>query len=256
MKIRLLAIFLSSVTMTLFGSVSVLAQETKPPKWELVWSDEFNGSRINEKYWSKIDRGKSGWSNYMSPDPSLYAVKGGNLILRGKVNPDTKKDPVPYITGGVWTKGKYSFLYGKIEIRAKLGCAQGAWPAIWLLPDKKDRKWPDDGEIDLVEHLNFDDFAYQTLHTKYTISGNKNPRNTTTKKINRDGYNVYGVEWYPDKLVFLLNGEKTFEYPRLPELQDKGQWPFTSPFFILIDMQLEGNWVGKITNPKQLPIEM
>ncbi len=234
------------------GTIALFAA----PKWTLVWSDEFNGNKIDEKKWTKIARGKSDWSNYMSSDASLYDVKKGNLILRGIVNPNQKKDPVPYLTGGVYSVGKYSFLYGKIEIRTKLGCAQGAWPALWLLPDIPNRKWPQDGEIDLMEHLNFDNFVYQTVHsgaTRKQLAGN--PSNSGRGKIKRNDYNIYGLEWTPDNLVFFVNGEKTFTYPRVPALEAEGQWPFTNPFYILLDMQVEGNWVGK-ANPKQLPVEM
>lgn len=226
------------------------------PKWKLVWKDEFNGRSINSRYWTKIERGKPDWKNTMSSDPSLFAVKNGNLILRGKVNKNTKKDPSPFITGGISTEGKFSFCYGKVEIRAKLDCAQGAWPALWMLPDLKNFKWPDDGEIDLMEHLNFDDFAYQTVHSRYTyLPRGGNPKKGTTAPIKRDGYNVYGLEWYPDKLVFFINGKESFTYPRVPAEAKNGQWPFNRPFFLLVDMQLGGNWVGKV-NPEQLPVEM
>lgn len=229
------------------------------PKWELIWSDEFNGRTINSRYWSKIERGTPDWKNTMSDDPSLFAVKNGNLILRGKVNKNLKKDPSPYITGGISTHKKFAFCYGKIEVRAKLDSAQGAWPAIWMLPDADGRKWPDDGEIDIMEHLNFDNIAYQTVHTRYTHTpGGKNPRSGATGPIKRDGYNVYGLEWHPDKLVFLINGKETLTYPRVPEKEAAGQWPFTKPFYILVDMQIGGKWVestGKV-NPKHLPVEM
>lgn len=229
------------------------------PKWKLVWADEFNGNKINSRYWTKIERGTPDWKNTMSKDPSLFAVRNGKLILRGKVNPNTKKDPSPYITGGISTEKKFAFCYGKIEIRAKVDSAQGAWPALWMLPDGKNRKWPDDGEIDIMEHLNFDNFAYQTVHSRYTYTlGRKNPQNGATGKIKRDDYNVYGVEWHSDKLIFSINGKETLTYPRVPAEKSNGQWPFNKPFYILVDMQLGGGWVessGKI-NPKQLPVEM
>lgn len=237
-----------------FLAAGTLCRAEAEPQWELVWSDEFNGSKISEKNWTKIKRGDPDWKKHMSPDPSLYAVKNGKLILRGKVNPNTKKDPAPFITGGISSQGKFSFRYGKIEIRAKLDSAQGAWPALWMLPEKGG--WPDAGEIDIMEHLNFDDFVYQTVHTRFTDTlGRKSPSPGGRGNIRRNAYNVYGVEWHPDKLVFLVNGERTFTYPRLRDQKENGQWPFTKPFYILIDMQLGGNWVGKV-DPKQLPVEM
>lgn len=249
MKIR--PLILSAVAFLFFAAAAVAE-----PEWKLVWADEFNGSRINSRHWTKIERGKPDWKSKMSDDPSLYAVKNGKLILRGKVNTNRKKDPLPFITGGISTEGKFSFRYGKIEIRAKLDSAKGAWPALWLLPEGKKRVWPDDGEIDIMEHLNFDDFVYQTVHTRYTYTlKRRDPRNTATGKIKKKGYNVYGLEWYPDRLVFFVNGKETFTYPRVPAEEKNGQWPFDKPFYILVDMQLGGSWVGNV-DMEQLPVEM
>ena len=63
-----------------------------------------------------------------------------------------------------------AFQYGKIEIRAKLESAQGAWPAIWMLAEqKKYGDYPRNGEIDIMEHLNYDTIIYQTTHSYYTL---------------------------------------------------------------------------------------
>ncbi|MGL5318065.1 MAG: glycoside hydrolase family 16 protein [Bacteroidales bacterium] len=235
------------------SAINVYAE--KPAEWKLVWKDEFN-KKINNKKWSKIQRGNADWKNFMSPDERLYDVRDGKLILRGMVN-DNPADTATYITGGLETKGKFSIDYGKVEIRAKLPSATGCWPAFWMLPDIEDRKWPDSGEIDIMEHLNFDNIIYQTVHTKYTyvLKQTSNPQHSGTSKANVSDWNVYGVEKHPDKIVFLLNGKETFTYPRRPDLEDQGQWPFNDPYYILIDMQLGGSWVGKI-DPAHLPVEM
>lgn len=231
------------------------AKTANSTQWELIWADEFSGSKINSRRWTKITRGSPDWRKHMSSDPSLYAVKNGNLILRGKVNPNQKKDPVPFITGGISSEGKFSFKYGKVEIRAKFDSAKGAWPALWMLPDGP-MKWPDDGEIDIMEHLNFDDFAYQTVHSHFTYTLKRTtPRNSVAGKIKRDDYNVYGVEWTPSRIVFFINGKETFTYPRIKAEAENKQWPFTRPYYLLIDMQLGGSWVGNV-NPAQLPVEM
>ena len=65
---------------------------------------------------------------------------------------------------------------------------------------------------------------------------------------------VFGLEWYPDKLIFTLNGRDTFVYPRLENV-DKSQWPFDQPFYLMFDQQLGGSWVGNI-NSKDLPVQM
>ena len=43
-------------------------------------------------------------------------------------------------------------------------------------------------------------------------------------------------------------------YPRI-ETDEPGQFPFYCPYYLLIDMQLGGSWVGQV-DPKDLPVEM
>ena len=128
---------------------------------KLVWSDEFNGKFIDKNKWSPCERGKSDWNNTMTRDPRCFKIGGGTLRLIGRVNPDTDKDPSPFLTGGITSKGKFTFHHGKIVIRARFKSARGAWPALWMLGIEGG--WPNNGEIDLMEHLNFDNKVYQTV---------------------------------------------------------------------------------------------
>lgn len=225
------------------------------PDYKLVWKENFRGRSINEKYWSKIPRGGSDWNRHMSAHPSLYEVRRGTARLYGKVNEGiAPEDTARYITGGIFTKGKKTLTYGKVEIKARLQGARGAWPAIWMLPENG--KWPDGGEIDIMERLNHDSIAYQTVHSYYTfvLKEKKNPRPGGIGRIDPDDYNVYAVEILPDSIVFSINGRHTLTYPRI-ETDKKGQYPFGTPYYLLIDMQIEGSWVGK-ANPAEYPVRM
>ena len=104
--------------------------------WQLVWEDDFNRKDIfSTAVWSKIPRcEKIDWCNTMSDRKSLFKIKKGNLILSGKPNSRRKTDPNQYITGGVFTKGKMYFTFGRIEVRCKLEGVQGSWPAIGCFP--------------------------------------------------------------------------------------------------------------------------
>lgn len=239
------------------AEIHILDQGKSPSDWEVIWQDDFNGQEIDTTYWTRIPPNTADWGNYMTDDPACYRIEDGKLYLKGIVNPDTIKDIRPYLTGGIYTKGKLAFQYGKIEIRAKLECAQGAWPAMWMLAEQnKYGKYPRNGEIDIMEHLNFDKIIYQTTHSYYTLDlGIKdNPKHHGTARININEFNTFGLEWHHDKLVFTLNGEKTFTYPRV-EGVDPSQWPYDQPFYVLIDQQLGGSWVGKI-EPNDLPVNM
>ena len=179
--------------------------------WSLIWEENFNQKKsFDSQVWSKIPRGKSDWNNYMTDFDSCYAMRKGKLVLRGIVNHTQRNDTAPYLTGGVYTKGKKAFTNGRIEICAKLNAAGGAWPAIWMLPEGA--AWPSGGEIDIMERLNNDSIAYH------------------------------------------VNDVHTFTYPRI-QTKEEGQFPFNQPFYLLIDMQLGGSWVGAVS-PGDLPVEM
>ncbi len=240
--------------------------------WELVWEDEFDQGQLDTTHWTRIGLFTSpqwklpverwqehlGCFRYISAtDDRVVQFDADHIKLRGMVNPDTLSgDPRPYLTGGIYTWDKFAFQYGRIEIRAKLDPAYGAWPAIWMLSEKQIYPDQHNGEMDIMERLNHDDFAYQTTHNHWTITLKQEvPKRYDTGKIDSDGFNVYSVSWYPDKLVYAINGIETVTYPKVPGAGTY-QWPFDQPFYLFLDQQLEGSWPGKITNPEELPIDM
>ena len=229
-----------------------------PEGWVLEWEEQFDSLQIDSTVWSRINRGSADWNNYMTKADTCYAVVPGNLLLRGIQAFDGCNDTVPFLTGGVSTMGKKHFSRGRLDIRAKLKGAKGSWPAIWLLPDtsRSDARWPFGGEIDIMERLSHDTIAYQTVHSYYTLNLNRAdyPPHGSTGAIHPDDYNTYSVELWPDSLRFLINNVHTFTYPRI-ETDYEGQFPFDSQFYLLIDMQLGGSWVGEV-DPSQLPAEM
>lgn len=249
MKIRsLLALAIGA-----FGLLSSCQEQ--PKEWKLVWEENFEETdSFDPGIWSKIPRGTADWNRHMSDFDSCYAMHNGNLVLRGIVNHSLPGDTSPVLTGGVYTKGKMLFSNGRVEVCARLHGARGAWPAFWLLPE--DAKWPTGGEIDIMERLNNDSIAYQTVHSVYTqhLGIKDNPPQGSTGLINRDDYNIYAVELYPDSLSFYINDVHTFTYPRI-ETDKEGQFPFNRPYYLLLDMQLGGAWVGPYYT-EDLPVQM
>lgn len=241
-------------------------------EWKLVWEDQFNRGVLDTSSWTRIGlftspqwklpvdrwREHTGCFRYISStDERVVRFDDENILLRGIVNMDSLEgDPRPFLTGGIYSWGKFAFQYGRIEIRAKLDPAYGAWPAIWMLSEKDIYPDQHNGEMDIMERLNHDDFAYQTTHNHYTITLKQEvPKKFNTGEINPGEYNIYSVSWYPDKLVYAINGIETITYPKVPGAGTY-QWPFDQPFYLLIDQQLEGSWPGKITQPQELPINM
>jgi beta-glucanase (GH16 family) len=151
-----------------------------------------------------------------------------------------------YTSARLVTKGKADFTYGKIEIRAKLPAGRGLWPAIWMLGSNIGQvNWPDCGEIDIMEHVGFDkDSVFGTIHTKAynhmkgTQKGKKifisNPYNE---------YHLYSIEWTPESMDFFL--DNTMYNHIINEHKTTAEWPFDSPFYLLMNIAVGGNLGGK-----------
>lgn len=227
-------------------------------KYELVWKDSFRGRELDDTKWSRITRGRPDWRNYMSLNENLFELKRGKLHLKAMANEGIDpSDTAAFLTGGVYTKGKFTLTYGKVEVKAKIQSGKSVWPAIWMLP--QEGAWPVGGEIDIMEHLNYDPCVYQTVHSHYTynLKLKNDPRSYVYAPFDPDGYNVFGVEILPDRIIFQINGKTTLTYPRVEsdEYPSKVQYPFGSPFYILMDMQIGGSWVGP-ADGRDLPVEM
>lgn len=248
------------------------SRRTNSSAWKLVWEEHFDKKSLDTLRWTRIDlftspkfkvskekwRDNTSWSRYITgTNDEVVQFDGDNIHLRGIINYDTiNGDPRPYLTGGITSHKKFAFQYGRIEIRAKIGSAYGSWPAIWMLSEKEIYPDQQNGEMDIMEKLNHDSFAYQTTHNHYTINLKQEiPKKFNTGKIDTSGYNIFSLSWYPDKLVYAINGIETITYPKVIGAGTY-QWPFDQPFYLIIDQQLEGSWPGKITNPKELPIDM
>jgi beta-glucanase (GH16 family) len=247
MKLLLLSCVFLLTELSTFGS-----SQLKTRNWRLIWADSFSKEgNPDTTRWSYISSKGGGCYRYMTNSNKDTYIKDGKLILRAAVNTNPK-DTVVYTTGGVLSKGKFSFHQGKIEVRAKLGAGKGSWPAIWLLPEKDQPLY---GEIDIMEHLNHDTIFYQTIHTHYTLKlGFKdNPPHFATAKFKVGEFNIFGLEWYADRLDLTINGKVTFSYPKI-ETDKPGQWTFDKPFYIILNQAL-GGWAGTI-DPKELPLQM
>lgn len=220
--------------------------------WKLTWEENFNDS-INYRYWSKIPRTKKDliWQRYMTSHDSCYSIKDGNLILRGVNNNFLPSDTASYLTGGIWSKGKKTFTYGRIEIRAKIGKAKGAWPAIWMFSENS----PVYGEIDIMESINHDNYIFQTLHSSHTIQNQLSNNQASSSVNDKTEYNIYGVIINENEVIFYVNQHITYIYEKDSSISET-QFPYGNEKFLILSMQLENlGWSGKV-DPNELPVEM
>ncbi len=222
--------------------------------WSLVWADEFNGASLDLGSWS-YDIGTGcpnlcGWGNneleyYRSQN---VAVTGGNLVITAKAE---SYGGAAYTSGKVTTRGKQTFLYGRVEMRAKLPVGGGLWPAFWMMPqDDAYGGWAASGEIDIMESANGMTFVGGALHYGGTWPDNTSTSGSTTLggASFADAFHVYAVEWEPDAIRWYVDDT-------LFMTRTSAQWyssaapgnaraPFDQPFYILLNLAVGGNYTG------------
>jgi beta-glucanase (GH16 family) len=212
--------------------------------WKLVWSDEFDGAKASApdaKKWT-YDIGGSGWGNhelenYTDSRQNSFLDGDGHLVIRAIKTSDG------YTSARLKTQGLYSVAYGRIAARLKLPKGQGIWPAFWMLGDDiKTAGWPKCGEIDLMEFIGkTPETVYFTLHGPGYSGGNGISK--PFPLANREEFHVYGIEWAPESLTFLLDDQpvRTLTPKDLPT---GTKWVYDHPHFLLLNLAVGGGWPG------------
>ena len=235
----------------------VPVSETKggAPTWKLVFEDEFNrAGSFDSSKWSFCQRGNPAWAKYLTASSDYVSLDGSNLVLRMD-DKQVPGDAVPYHSGGIKTQGKFSFRYGKVEVRARFNRGKGSWPAIWMMPENDTYGgWPNSGEIDIMEHVNNEVVMHQTIHNAAVTNASGGSTASKSTAYNSDDYNVYGMIWTKDKIEFYVNNTLNYTYPKAENATNK-DWPFDQPFYLILNQSGGAGWPGPISNA-DLPFSM
>jgi beta-glucanase (GH16 family) len=232
------------------------ALRKKAPKWKLVFSDKFNSKgAFDERKWVYSSRGNPAWARYLTASPEYVYQKGGKLLLKmDKAN--ISGDSTPYHSAGIQSSGKFSFLYGKVEVRAKFTKGKGSWPAIWMMPEGSGvyGGWPNSGEIDIMEHVNNESKIHQTIHNRAVTNAKGASTATHQSAYNVDDFNTYGIIWNADAIEFYVNGLLQYTYAK-PQGATFKEWPFDKPFYLILNQAGGAGWPGALAE-RDLPFEM
>lgn len=244
-------LLLTASTFTVTNSVFT-GLVRRPANARLIWHDEFNGSALNLHKWQyDTARNKLGWFNgerqYYSAGQNLRVAKGVLTIEARHEKLDPARFPdwggQEYTSAKIFSKGA-GWTYGFYEIRAKLPCAPGTWPAIWMLPvDMK--KWPDDGEIDIMEQVGAEpNLIYASLHTglfNHVLKTQRSAQKLVPTSCS--AFHVYQLDWRPDAITIGVDGRGI-----LRVLNDqpggKAAWPFFTPFKMILNLAIGGDWAA------------
>ena len=228
---------------------SVTAAPITDKNWQYEttpsWQDDFNtGTAPDPSKWN-FEVGGGGWGNnelqYYTPGANV-SVAGGNLIITAKKESISGRE---YSSTRMITKGKGDWLYGRMEVKAKLPKGRGTWPAIWMFPtDLTYGNWPASGEIDIMEHVGYDqNNIHFTVHNS-AYNFMRGNQKTATKIIPTasDDFHVYSVDWSPYSVKGFIDGVQYFEY--LNSNNGYASWPYDKKFFLILNIAIGGDWGG------------
>lgn len=211
-----------------------------------TWSDEFDYDGLPATAKWDYDLGGSGWGNNEKQNYTNSIANGS--VGNGMLTITAKKESsgsMAYSSARLVTRNKMDVLYGRIEVKAKLPSGKGTWPAIWMLPtDRAYGDWPKSGEIDIMEHVGYDqDNVHFTTHSE-AYYFKINTQKSSTKKIAgvSTAFHTYRVDWTPYAIRGYFDGEKVFEF--VNEGKTYKEWPFDKRFHLLLNVAVGGDWGG------------
>ncbi len=129
--------------------------------WALTFHDEFNATTLNTGVWNIEDYGKGRYQNCCLYFGSQYFTAKAISLHNGELDITSDKNNngnVGYTSGAVTTENKFSFLYGRVDISARLSGGQGMWSGLWMLTGDAGH------EVDIMEMVNNPTIVYQTYH--------------------------------------------------------------------------------------------
>jgi beta-glucanase (GH16 family) len=232
---------------------------TTYPGYTLAWSDEFNGSALNQDVWT-YDMGDGcpnvcGWGNnelqyYTNSSENLY-FQDGKMIIEAKQQAIGGKN---YTSARIKTAGKKAIKFGRVDFRAKVPKGKGIWPAFWMLPQNNVfGNWPRSGELDIMEIVGHEpNKVHGTLHFGPGPGSTQITKSYTLPTGTfADEFHVYSIEWKQDVIRWYVDGQlfSTAEKAAFNGVN----YPFNEDFYFLINLAVGGNWPGNPDATTQFP---
>jgi beta-glucanase (GH16 family) len=216
-----------------------------PTAWNIVWSDEFNGTTINPRNWTFETGNNNGWGNneleyYTSSTQNAY-VSNGLLHIVARQQAMGGRN---YTSARMKTQGLFSKTFGRFEFRAKLPAGVGFWPALWMLGTNiASVGWPGCGEIDVTENnggvLNKEQGSIHSGSDATLVYTFPNGESVTN-------FHTYLLEWTTDAVKWYVDNNLYYYESQTSWTSSVGSYPtpFNQPFFIIMNLAVGGNYLG------------
>jgi hypothetical protein len=218
--------------------------------YQLIWEDNFdtNGAPDPNKWSYDFGTGANGWGNgelqYYTSLPQNVKVENGRLLITTRHESYAGSN---YTSGRIKTQGKFSFQYGRVDIKTKLPGGQGIWPANWMLGESFSTiGWPACGEIDIMEYRGADpNIIHGAIHTPSSYGGTINHATTFIPNVENE-FHIYSIEWDETKIRFLVDNVQFYVYQ--PTVYNSSTWPFDANLFLLLNLAVGGSFGGSVNN--------
>lgn len=233
----------------LFGNGYCFSQ-----RYKLVWHDEFDGKGLPDstKWNYEVGDGcpaNCGWGNnqlqYYTEKREVNArLESGYLVIEARKEAFNGAE---YTSARLITRGKADWRYGRIEVRARLPYGRGTWPSIWMLPETFEvpTRWPDDGEIDIMEHVGYQmDMVQATAHSNgyNNMLGTQKMGYIQLTSVDKR-FHTFSIDWTPTKIEWFVDGKKY--HKMVDDGTGSDGWPFNkNPFYLILSLAVGGNWAG------------
>lgn len=223
-----------------------------PPDHQLVWADEFDTPGLPDpaRWVHETQRNRNGWYNnelqyYAAPRAENAVVRDGRLVITARREalrgaPDWGGQA--YTAARLATHGLGDWTYGFFEIRARIPCGGGTWPAIWMVGSGG--RWPDDGELDILEHIGHrPGRVFSTVHTAAGSGGHGQGAERLLPTACSQ-FHDYQMHWTPQHIRFGIDGVQHFRYDN-PGTGARA-WPFDAPQFLILNIAIGGDLGGQV----------
>jgi len=230
-------------TFLLFLFIFCFAFCAFPQHYVKVWSDEFNtpGLPDSTKWGYEVGKLRNNELQYYTLKRLENArIQDTLLIIEARKESYLGAD---YTSASLISKYKGDWLYGKIEVRAKVPTGKGTWPAIWMMPTNDEYGgWPKSGEIDIMEYVGMNPLnLYFTTHFEGTNgSGHQSSGKHFEFNAPYDRFITYTLVWTPEKLEWYADGVKYHSYVKTAD--DSKVWPFNKSFYLILNLAYGGVW--------------
>ena len=257
-KVALGVMLSVAVTATVVQSQVLETQQST----DTLFFDDFSGADLDRSKWNVIVTGftvNNEQQAYVDSSATLYTVNGkdaqgagkGALVLKALYQPGFKTPEgksFDFISGRINSKNKVMFTYGTAAARMKLPAGSGLWPAFWALGDGK---WPDIGEIDIMEFVGEPDWTSVALHGP-GYSGETPLVNKVYFPEGHDAtdWHIYSVDWTPEGFNFRVDGILIYRATR-PMVEHYGRWAFDGAKFLILNLALGGAYPVKINGVEE-----